>query len=122
MDYFTDTLDSFKCFNLPALALIKALSTDPMAIEHFVSCSLNLIYIDGSHDYDIVLADYFLFRDHLAPGGLLVMDDASFGTSFRPPMFSFAGHPGPSRVVAEFAMRELKFLGTVGHNNVFLKQ
>jgi predicted O-methyltransferase YrrM len=80
-----------------------------------------LLYIDGSHDYEIALADYRLCREHLVPGGLLVMDDASLGTAFRPPLFSFAGHPGPSRVAAEFAMRELKFLGAVGHNNVFQK-
>ncbi len=121
VNYLTDTLDSFKYLKLPAPTLVKALSTDPEAIEHIASCSWGLIYIDGSHDYEIASADYHLCRDHLAPGGLLVMDDASLGTSFRPPVFSFAGHPGPSRVAAECAMQELKFLGAVGHNNVFQK-
>ena len=40
----------------------------------------------------------------------------SLQTNFSPPLFSFAGHPGPSRVAAEFAMKQLKFLGAVGHN------
>jgi hypothetical protein len=48
-----------------------------------------------------------------------VLDDASLNTTFVPPSFSFAGHPGPSRVAQEFAHRELKFLGAVGHNNLF---
>ena len=121
VDYFTDTLNAFKHFNLPAPTLVKALSTDSEAINHIMRHSWNLIYIDGSHDFEIALADYCLCRDHLAPGGLLVLDDASLGTSFRPPSFSFAGHPGPSRVAAEFAMQEMKFLGAVGHNNVFQK-
>ena len=122
VDYLTDTLDSFKFFNLPAPTLVKALSNEPVTIEHIASHNWNLVYIDGSHDYEIALADYRLCRDHLAPGGLLVMDDASLDTSFRPPMFSFAGHPGPSQVAAEFAMKEMKFLGAVGHNNVFQKK
>jgi cephalosporin hydroxylase len=121
VDYLTDTLKFFKLFNLPAPTLVKALSTDPVAIEHINSHSWDLIYIDGSHDYGVILADYRLCRDSLVSGGLLIIDDASLGTSFRPPRFSFAGHPGPSRVAAEFAMKEMKFLGAVGHNNVFQK-
>lgn len=122
VDYLTDTLDSFKFFNLPAPTLVKALSTDPAAIEHIASHSWDLIYIDGSHDYEIALADYRLCRDHIVSGGLLVLDDASLGSSFRPPLFSFAGHPGPSRVATEFAMKEMKYIGAVGHNNVFQKK
>ena len=121
VDYFTDTLNAFNHFNLPAPTLVKALSTDPESVNHVARHSWNLIYIDGSHDFEIALADYRLCRGHLVSGGLLVLDDASSGTSFRPPSFSFAGHPGPSRVAAEFAMKEMKFLGAVGHNNVFQK-
>jgi len=122
VDYLTDTLNSFRFFNLPAPTLIKALSTDSAAKDHIASRRWNLIYIDGSHDYEIVLADYHLCHDYLAPNGLLVMDDASLDTAFRPPLFSFAGHRGPSRVAAEYAMKEMKFLGAVGHNNVFQKK
>lgn len=121
VDYFKDTLNAFNHFNLPAPTLIKALSTEPESINHISRHSWNLIYIDGSHDFEIALADYRICRDHLVSGGLLVLDDASLGTSFRPPFFSFAGHPGPSRVAAEFAMKEMKYLGAVGHNNVFQK-
>ena len=56
---------------------------------------------------------------HGFPRGLLVLDDASLNTTFVPSSFGFAGHPGPSRVAQELAHRELKFLGAVGHNNVF---
>lgn len=121
IDYLADTLHSFKEFNLPSPKLIRALSTDNLAVEYISSKEWDLIYIDGSHDYEVVLEDYRFCRDHLRVGGLLVMDDSSMGTSFLPPRFSFAGHPGPSRVVAEFAMRDLTFVGAVGHNNVFRK-
>jgi hypothetical protein len=121
IDYLTDTLNSFQHFNLQPPTLVKALSTDAEGIAHIASRKWDLIYIDGSHNFEIALKDYRLCRDCLVTDGLLVLDDASFGTSFRPPRFSFAGHPGPSRVAAEFAMKEMQYMGAVGHNNVFQK-
>ena len=121
VDYLTDTLGSFNALELQTPTLVRTLSTDRTAVEHIASREWDLIYIDGSHDFDVVLADYRICRDYLKAEGLLVMDDASLGTSFRPPGFSFAGHPGPSRVASEFAMKELVFVGAVGHNNVFRK-
>ncbi|MBL1293401.1 MAG: class I SAM-dependent methyltransferase [Thiotrichales bacterium] len=121
LDYLQDTLSSNQYFDLPDPEFIKAFSTDLEAIEFIKSRQWNLIYVDGNHDYDVALADYEVCRDGLAEGGLLVMDDSSLYTDFSPPAFSFAGHPGPSRVVQERAMKELRFLGGVGHNNVFIK-
>ncbi len=119
VDYRADIQRSFARFGLPDPTLVSALSTDVEAVKHVAARSWDLIYIDGSHDYEVALADYRLCRRYLAPGGLLVLDDSSLGTDFHPPLFSFAGHPGPSRVAAEVARRELRFLGAVGHNNVF---
>ncbi|SMG59948.1 class I SAM-dependent methyltransferase [Paraburkholderia susongensis] len=121
IDYLEDTLASNRRFGLPDPQLLKAYSTDPVAIQHIQSRAWDLIYIDGNHDYEVVLADYALCRDSLAPGGLLVMDDSSLYTDYNPVKFSFGGHPGPSRVVKELAFSELRFLGGVGHNNVFSK-
>lgn len=122
VDYLTDTQQSFRKFSAKIPRLVKAYSTDPQARAHIAAHSWDMIYIDGSHDYEIVLADYEICRDHLAPGGLLVMDDSSLYTDYRPPLFGFAGHPGPSRVLRDFAMKELRFLGAVGHNNVLCKE
>jgi len=119
VDYLRDTLSAFARFGLREPVLVRALSTEPAALAHLRQQTWDLIYIDGSHEYDIVLSDYQACRDQLAPGGLLVLDDASLQTAFRPPSFSFAGHEGPSRVARQFAKRELTFLGAVGHNNVF---
>jgi len=121
LDYLADTNEAFAAFDLALPTLVRALSTDASAIKHIRDRSWDLIYIDGSHDYEVAAADYRHCVGQLKPGGLLVMDDASMGTEFQPPLFSFAGHPGPSRVAAEFAMKELNFLGAVGHNNVFVK-
>jgi hypothetical protein len=121
LNYLEDTLGFFQLFDLQVPTLVCSLSTDPPAVAHISGSRWDLIYIDGSHDYEVVFADYCLSRDNLNAGGLLVLDDASIGSAFRPPAFSFAGHPGPSRVCHEIARRELLFLGAVGHNNVFLK-
>jgi cephalosporin hydroxylase len=121
IDYLEDTLASNRRFGLSDPQLLKALSTDAVATEYVRSKAWNLIYIDGNHDYDVVLADYKLCRDALAPGGLLVMDDSSLYTDYKPAKFSFAGHPGPSRVMKELALSELHWLGGVSHNNVFIK-
>ena len=119
--YRDDTLASFRAFDLEAPTLIVADSKDARASRHISSLAWDLIYVDGNHDYDTALSDFKLSRDNLRSGGLLVMDDASLGTSFRPPRFAFAGHPGPSRVVREEANSQLEHLGWVGHNNVFRK-
>lgn len=122
LDYMEDVRETFRDWNLPAPVLVKALSTDAKAISHIESQEWDLIYIDGSHDRDIVLADYKLCSKMLAPGGLLVLDDASLNTNYHPPSFAFAGHPGPSFVAREHADKEMLFLGAVGHNNIYKKK
>jgi hypothetical protein len=121
VDYYQDTLVHHRHFNLREPELLRAFSTDSEALELIGSRRWNLIYIDGNHDYDVVLADYEACVANLADNGLLVMDDSSLYTDYQPPRFAFGGHPGPSRVVLERAMKELCFLGGVGHNNVFTK-
>jgi hypothetical protein len=122
IDYMEDTKKAFVTFELEAPILVSALSTDTIAVDHICGREWDLIYIDGSHDFEVVTADYKQCVKQLRSGGLLVMDDSSLGTDFNPPLFSFAGHPGPSLVVQELAMKELSFIGAVGHNNIFLKK
>ena len=119
IDYLEDVLSHHRHFGLREPTLVRAFSTDPVALAHIQSQKWNLIYIDGNHDYEVALADYEICKSNLAVGGLLVMDDSSLYTDYKPLRFSFAGHPGPSRVVQERAMKDLHFVGGVGHNNVF---
>lgn len=121
VDYKTDTIENHQNFSLPIPNLVKAFSTDSAAKTLICSEAWDLIYIDGSHDYDVALADYEICKDNLSAGGILVIDDSSLYSNFNPPLFSFAGHPGPSRIVQERALHELKYIGAVGHNNIFIK-
>jgi hypothetical protein len=120
-DYQRDVEEAFKLWDLRAPLLIKSFSNEPKAADHVSSHVWDLVYIDGSHDFEIVLQDYRLCLGNLRPNGLLVMDDASLYRGFRPFSFSFAGHPGPSKVATEYADKEMKFICAVGHLNVFKK-
>ena len=121
LDYMNDILHSAKYFDIQNFRLKKCFSTDEEGKDYIKSKKWDLIYIDGNHDYEAALSDYRVCKDSLASGGILVMDDSSLYTDYKPPKFSFAGHPGPSKVVTELAMGEMKFLAGVGHNNIFQK-
>ena len=58
IDYWSDTLASFELLGLNRAILVPALSTDAAALQHIASKNWDLIYIDGSHDYEVVLSDY----------------------------------------------------------------
>ncbi len=122
LNYLDDVLRNFRHFDLPEPEYLQAFSTDPDALAYLKREPLDCVYIDGGHDYEVVLSDYRNSVAALRSGGLLVMDDSSLYTDFQPPAFSFAGHPGPSRVAREIADRELDHLGGVGHQNVYRKR
>lgn len=121
VDYLADTQASFARFSSLTPHFLKAFSTDTIAKDYIASRQWDLVYIDGNHDYEVALSDYQVCRDNLAPGGLLVLDDSSLYSGYHPPLFAFPGHPGPSRVLQDFAMKQLQFVGAVGHNNVLRK-
>ena len=91
-------------------------------MQYVRSRKWDLIYIDGNHDLAVAKSDYEMCRDSLVNGGFLVMDDSSLYTEYKPKSFAFAGHPGPSQVVRDWAKKELAHLAGVGHNNVFQKK
>ena len=121
IDFLADVAQNFRHFDLAEPQYIKALSTDQQAVSHMQREKFDCIYIDGSHDYEVVLSDYRNSVAALNTGGILVMDDSSLYTDFNPPAFSFAGHPGPSKVARECADRELTFVAGVGHQNIYRK-
>jgi len=118
VDYAKDIEKNFKYFNLPPATILKAYSTDSAAIQLIESKKWDLIYIDGSHDYDVVKSDYEVCKRSLAPNGIIVFDDSSLYFDFYFDR-SFKGHPGPSKLVKEVVLNEMDFLVGVGHNNVF---
>lgn len=122
LDYLADTKLNHDRFGLQHPEFCIGLSDSEEAQQFIASRKWDLIYIDGNHDYDVVRKDLRLSIDNLADTGVLVMDDSSLYFDYHPRDGSFAGHPGPSRVAREIAQHELRMLGGVGHNNVFVKR
>jgi len=122
VDYLEDVKQNFRHFGLPEADLIKAYSDRKEGQEAISRQTWDLIYIDGDHDFEPALADYRLSLANLAPGGIIVFDDSSLETEYQAPSFSSAGAPGPTRVAREYAMKEMTFLGAVGHNTIFQKK
>ena len=121
VNYYDDTLKNFAHFKLPQPSLLKAYSTDPAAAQLIATRAWDLVYVDGNHDYEIARQDWDLCAKNLAPGGLIVLDDASLNTEYRPPAFATAGHPGPSRLAKEINQSPFVEILRVGHNRVFRK-
>lgn len=124
IDFLEDTYFNFDYFKLHKPSLLKAYSTDQEAIEYISRKEWDCIYIDGSHDLEIVMKDWDLCSKYIKSGGIIVMDDSSLFLNYKNPFFSFKGHEGPSRVADEIANGNLEFteILRVGHNRVFQKK
>lgn len=119
LNYLEDTLAHFNYHKLPEPALVNAYSTDPEALQVIASRRWDMIYIDGNHDYDVVVKDWLACSSAVKPGGLIILDDSGLTTSYHAPPFSTAGHPGPSRLASEIDPKRFKEILQVGHNRVF---
>lgn len=122
LDYETDVRRSFARLGLQPPNLLRALSNEPAAEAHIASRTWDLVYIDGSHEEQVVRSDYEVTLAALRPGGLLVFDDAALGSGYDPPPYAFAGHAGPSAVVRSLVGdARVTRVGAVGHNVLFRK-
>jgi hypothetical protein len=119
IDYLGDTLANFRHFGLPAPELLKAYSTDDVAIEKIRSIAWDVIYIDGNHDYEIAKQDWEHCAGSIRVGGIIVLDDSGLSTTYSPPTFATAGHPGPSKLATEINLAAFREILQVGHNRVF---
>jgi Methyltransferase domain len=119
VDYLQDTLRNFEHFKLPRPELLKAFSTDAAAKSLIRSGAWEMIYIDGNHDYEVARQDWEVCSESVKPGGIIVLDDASLDTTYQPPLFATAGHPGPSRLAKEINSSKSHEILRVGHNRVF---
>ena len=120
-NYYQDTLENFEHFGLPHPRLLRASSTDPEALQLIASRPWEMIYIDGNHDYEIVLRDWEACSTSLKRGGIIVLDDSGITDAYRPPIFATSGCPGPSKLAREIDRTRFREILQVGHNRVFQK-
>jgi len=122
LDYQLDILSHFEHLRLPKPTLVQAYSTDQIALDVIASRTWDMIYIDGNHDYEIVVKDWVACSKAVKIGGLVILDDSGLGTLYRPPAFATKGHPGPSRLAAEIDSTVFQEILQVGHNRVFQRR
>ena len=121
INYYEDVINNFNHFSLSLPKLHRGFSTDAKMIDVIKSRKWDVVYIDGSHDYDVVKSDFDICSSMLSSSGIIIMDDSAVHTSFKPPIYSSAGHPGPSRLANEINGDVFKEILSVGHNRVFQK-
>ena len=120
IDYLNDTKKNHEFFDLQQPEYCIEYSTSRKAKEFIQSKKWDLIFIDGNHDYEVVKSDFELSMNNLSKNGFIVMDDSSLYFDFNQKKYGgFTGHPGPSKVAKEIGMKQMKFFGAVGHNNIF---
>jgi predicted O-methyltransferase YrrM len=121
LNYLDDVKMNFEYFDLNLPILNVGYSSDQEMVEVIQSRKWDLIYIDGNHDYEVAKQDFETCSKNLNSGGFIVLDDSSLYTDFKPPVYSTAGHPGPSRVASEINLEIYQEFLSVGHNRVFIK-
>lgn len=121
-DYENAIKGVFEKFNLSFdidKNIIRGYSTDPTVIAEIQQRSFNLIYVDGSHDYDDVVSDIRMADTVIEPGGYIVLDDAS--RFLNMPKGLFLGHIDVSRAAKDTIEHNnsYKEVFACGHNRVF---
>jgi hypothetical protein len=102
--------------------LIKGLSTDDEVKRICRNLGpFDAVYIDGGHDYHIVVNDIVTYGELVGPGGYLAMDDAA--TVLRLPPGIWPGHADVGRAVQEVLQKDGRFkeVVAVGHVRVWRK-
>ena len=81
----------------------------------------SMVFIDGCHDYDIVVQDIKNYSEMLVENGYLILDDASL---YIPnPYGTFLGHPDVGKAIQDIIDKDPRFvhLYAIGHNRIWKK-
>lgn len=85
--------------------LVQIRTTSDQVAPLLGKACASLIFIDGDHSYEQVLADFQNCRDLLAPGGCMVFHDYGFGKHHGQPDY----HPGVTRTIDEHVFKDPAF-------------
>ena len=121
-NYFGDIYSSLAKCGVPAdsLRLHIGLSQDSKILRDVGDDGqYDCIFIDGCHDYDVVVADIKAYLPLVKIGGYFVMDDSSL--YIEKPYGQFLGNPDVSRAAQEYLTESagVKHVVAIGHNQVW---
>lgn len=127
-DFNADVAMLWDYFNIKTPYLIyQGFSSDPelilTAMQESIRGCVDMLYIDGSHDYKDVLQDLIIYPSlALREGGRLVVDDCACDLDL--PKDWFAGHQSVTNALTYYRSKtdnSLVFEFSVSHNQVFRK-
>lgn len=125
IDYETITKETWNYFNPMSseikLHLIKGSSIDNTTFYQVAKLSpYDMVYIDGCHNYDVVVADIKHYAYMTKIGGFIIMDDASTDRNTD----NWPGHPDVGKAVnmKMDANDSFEFLFAIGHIKVFRRR
>lgn len=125
-NYAESILNIFKTFNIPfdiTQNILCGLSTDDTIKTKLKNKLFDVIYIDGGHDYDVVVSDIKLAKEILNKNGFIVTDDSScYKNLYGLPIFT--GHKDVCDAIKDVLEPDNEFVEVlcVGHNRVFKKK
>jgi len=97
------------------ISFVRGYSQEPHVYQQFSDRRFDVIYIDGGHRYEQVAQDLALYSQRVAPGGYLVLDDASCN---QPGSKFWKGHESVSRAADDWRGPSFANVLNVGHNRV----
>jgi len=121
-NYLNDIHKAFGICGVPLsnLKLHVGLSQDLQILTDVCKqAPYDCVFIDGCHDYTVVVADIQQYLPLLKVGGYFVMDDSSL--YIEHPYGQFLGHPDVSRAAKTYLTEAagVKHVVAVGHNQVW---
>ena len=103
--------------------ILHGLSTDPEIVKQAQEIPVDILYIDGGHDYETVQSDLRNYPQLVKQGGYLVIDDCC--NDMNMPFGYFQGIEPVTRAVKEWEKTEsgkgFEVLFNVVHNKVYRK-
>ena len=132
--------DIFRRFEVPLddMEIVQGFSTDEDVQRRAADrAPYDIVYLDGCHEYEVVIQDLRNYAILVAPGGYLVVDDASTSlnmptlpidrtttlgaTQKRANVAAYTGHEDVGRAVGELLdpNPDFEHLFAVGHNRVW---
>jgi hypothetical protein len=125
VDYSTLIENLFAKFDLPFdldKQIIRGLSTDDFIKNKIKEIGpIDLLYVDGGHDYDTVVSDILLAKEIISNNGIIVFDDASCYKNLG--NLPFKGHIEVCNAIRDFMENDKNYteIACVGHNRFFIK-
>ncbi len=126
VDYYKkiQELYAFNKLNGTDLRIIKGLSNDKEIVSRTNEIApFDCFYIDGSHNYEIVVSDIQNYTPMVKVGGLVVMDDACLDLNISDGLIrhNWKGMQSVTQAVNNTIDKDERFkvIFTVGHNKIY---